>query len=461
MSEADLARAGYGIDPANPAQAIPLDQIEICRIGKSELATADLPSLIALAQLAHKTILKAELSLGRLYWDWGDVLLAIRKRLGEQEKEKPRQQRKGWLSFVKDQGWEQRKVDKALRIRRKHATADALDNMTVADALNYATSDDRVDTGNSGATYILDDGRVVYYGWYGSRHYLWDGETIEFADLGAYGDDYEDWPEPLQPPTEEQLKAAAVARVFGHRPEVDQEADDQGDDETETTAQGNETAASGNGARAKPTLHTTKTTPAPSPKPKGKGKRNKPCIVMEGKMPLPGQRRWLVGYALVGSVSVYAESADEAEAFVQRCELDGRLDGEFQHLQANALNLLVDTVEEESEDDTENLNKPKAKTETKPARQPTSCQTHCRHALVQLRKDTGIKGRLKPDKLTIGGRTDYEVWHDGEKIFEGDVCCSWAAQAEAIKVLVARRKRKAEANKDVVKMPRKRKAGAA
>jgi len=62
------------------------------------------------------------------------------------------------------------------------------------------------------------------------------------------------------------------------------------------------------------------------------------------------------------------------------------------------------------------------------------CGTFCRHYLKQLRADTGVKTAFKVSQSNMG----YEVWADGRKFYDGDACCKWDAQAQAVKAAAAK-----------------------
>ena len=120
--EAASAAMGLGLDPNNPTQAIPLD--EISRFGKFEGQT--FAALIALITTGLRSLLSAERNLIEEYRRIGEALWELRQH--------PDYGGYGnWQKFCEDQGWDFKRVGKCLAIYK----AGLLDAKTVDEALGY------------------------------------------------------------------------------------------------------------------------------------------------------------------------------------------------------------------------------------------------------------------------------------------------------------------------------------
>jgi hypothetical protein len=120
--EKELAKLGAMIDPNNPSQAVPIS--DIFQNGNYEEMPTD--ALIAQANKLFASVLSAERRLVALYWQLGDVLRAIRKQ----------HEHGSWMDFVKQQGWNYKRVWQAITIRDNIETPEGLEDLTVAEALS-------------------------------------------------------------------------------------------------------------------------------------------------------------------------------------------------------------------------------------------------------------------------------------------------------------------------------------
>ena len=140
-----------------------------------------------------------------------------------------------WKKFCIAQGRNPKKVGKCVRIYEANPNGpESVEGMTEEEALDYGNeSEDPIDidpgyvTPEEGETYLLFDGRVLYYGFYEGHRYVWDGKTVspglgfnDNSDVAGIS------PTKIAPPTEEQL--FCLPEPF-QRPDVDDQGDDQDD----------------------------------------------------------------------------------------------------------------------------------------------------------------------------------------------------------------------------------------
>ncbi len=121
-NEKELVKLGAIIDPNNPTQAIPI--ADIFRNGKYEEMSIDV--LINHANRIFDSILSNERCLVTLYWQLGDILRVIRQQ----------HKHGSWMDFVKEQGWSYKRVWQAINIRNNIVKPEALDDLTVEEALH-------------------------------------------------------------------------------------------------------------------------------------------------------------------------------------------------------------------------------------------------------------------------------------------------------------------------------------
>jgi hypothetical protein len=307
--------------PVILGQAIPLDQIS--RNGKFEGQA--FVALIALITAGLRSLLSAERDLIEEYRRIGEALWELRQH--------PDYGGYGnWQKFCEGQGWDFKRVGKCLAIFK----AGVLDAKTVDEALGYRK---HAKSPQCGTTYILNDGRTVFFGIDHGHYYVWDGTAIEERNLGPDDVVCVSLVE-LDPPTQGQLwkiyekTLPTVEEAARYAAECLEEAKPEPDE-----------------AKSKPNLRVVgNNSPAPAkekpktkPKPKRKGKRK----TLADNDSTAGQHRWNVHYCLMGTIMVFADSEDEAEDIVANANPD-HWDNLFSFDNLN--NVMVDVVEPADEE---------------------------------------------------------------------------------------------------------------
>jgi hypothetical protein len=286
--EAELRRLGYEVDPANPTRAV-----AICRIGKLE--ELDEAALVALHEKRYRQIEQAEVSLARLYWEWGAVLFAIQ-----------RLHHRSWTRW-KNKNLNARRADKALRIYRRYESPDEIEGKTVEEALDYAS---RATTPRHGEAYLLRDGRSVLYDVFVTNEvpyaYQWDGHEIVWGELREEDILCSSLVE-IAAPSDGQLIDSWLDNEHKHEPEEEntQQEEDAAPEEDEEPCTDEDHEADEDHQHD----------PAPLRVVGGVDDDTKPSLATSSEDDGPA---WLVEYVLRGEILVNAKTADEAKQLVAK-----------------------------------------------------------------------------------------------------------------------------------------------